>query len=152
MTAALDNRYFVLVCRILVGAVFIYASLDKILHPAAFAKQVYNYQILPIGASNLLAVILPWLELIAGLALVSGVLGAESALLLSGLLAIFLVAISSALLRGLDIDCGCFGTSSGGRRVAWTTLGQDVLLLGAGLVALRAGLTGTRRSAGAQLS
>lgn len=140
--AALDNRFVILACRLLVGGVFIYASIDKILHPAAFAKQVFNYQILPVAASNLLAVVLPWMELFAGLALAVGVLRAESALLLTSLLLTFMLAISGALLRGLDIDCGCFGTSGGGRGLAWTTLAQDALLLGAALAPLRAGLRG----------
>ncbi len=66
MKKLLDNRWFVLTCRLVLGAVFIYASWDKIYHPAAFAKQVYNYQMLPVMASNLFAMSLPWMELFAG--------------------------------------------------------------------------------------
>ena len=68
-----DNRWVELVCRLLVGGVFVYASLDKILNPSEFAKVVYNYQILPLPLSNLLAMSLPWLELFAGLAIVIGI-------------------------------------------------------------------------------
>jgi uncharacterized membrane protein YphA (DoxX/SURF4 family) len=138
-TRAFDNRYLLLACRLAVGGVFIYASLDKILHPAAFAKQVYNYQILSVTGSNLLAVVLPWVELFVGLALVAGILRAESALVSTGLLLTFIGAIGLALARGLDIDCGCFGTS-GGRSVAWSTLAQDVLLLAAAVLVLRSAL------------
>ena len=94
-----ENRWLELVCRLLVGGVFVYASLDKILHPVVFAKVVYNYQMFPVPLSNLLAMILPWLELFAGLALIVGVLVTESALLTSGLLAVFIFAPGPLMLQ-----------------------------------------------------
>jgi uncharacterized membrane protein YphA (DoxX/SURF4 family) len=132
----LDNRWFVLTCRLVLGAVFIYASIDKIQHPAAFAKQVYNYQMLPVTASNLFAIALPWMELFAGLALIMGVFRGQAALLLSTLLVIFIVAISVNLARGVDLDCGCFSTSGEGRSIGLLTVAEDFALLGAGLVIL----------------
>lgn len=131
-----DNRWVELACRLLVGGVFVYASLDKILHPTEFAKVVYNYQMLPVPLSNLLAMILPWLELFAGLALIVGVLVTESALLLSGLLVVFITALSINLYRGLDVDCGCLSLS-GGRNIGFLTVVEDVFLLLAALVVLR---------------
>jgi uncharacterized membrane protein YphA (DoxX/SURF4 family) len=125
-----------LVCRLLVGGVFVYASLDKILHPTEFAKVVYNYQMLPVPISNLLAMILPWLELFAGLALVVGVLVTESALLTSGMLIVFIIALSINSYRGLDVDCGCLSLS-GGRSIGLQTVVEDVFLLLAALVVLR---------------
>jgi hypothetical protein len=125
-----------LACRLLVGGVFLYASLDKILHPTEFAKVVYNYQMLPVPLSNLLAMILPWLELFAGLALIVGVLVTESALLLSGLLVVFIIALSINLYRGLDVACGCLSLS-GGRNIGLLTVVEDVFLLLAALVVLR---------------
>lgn len=135
----LDRPWLALGCRVILGAVFVYASWDKILNPAEFAKSVFNYQILPVVASNLVAMSLPWLELFAGLALIVGVLKVESSLLVNGLLVIFIVAISIALVRGVDIDCGCFGAGGGdGRRIGLLTLFQDLALVGAGWIALRA--------------
>jgi hypothetical protein len=131
-----DNRWIELACRLLLGGVFVYASLDKILHPTQFAKVVYNYQMLPLPLSNLLAMILPWLELFAGLALIIGVLLAESALLLSGLLAVFIFALSLNLYRGIDVDCGCLSLS-GGRSIGILTVVEDVCLLLAALVVFR---------------
>ena len=138
MRNLLDNRWLVLGCRLVLGAVFIYASWDKIQHPAAFAKQVYNYQILPVMPSNLFAIALPWMELFAGLALIIGVFKGESALLLSALLVLFIGAISVNLYRGVNLDCGCFSTSEGGRSIGWQTVAQDAGLLAAGLVVLHA--------------
>jgi uncharacterized membrane protein YphA (DoxX/SURF4 family) len=114
---------------LLVGGVFVYASIDKILYPVEFAKAVYNYQMLPLPLSNLMAMSLPWLELFAGLALLVGVLRRESALALSGLLVSFIIALSVNIYRGVDIDCGCLGLSGGGRTVGMMTVVEDVILL-----------------------
>ncbi len=90
---------------------FIYASVDKILHPAAFAEAVYNYKILPDALINLTAIILPWLELLLGIFLVLGVWLPGAALLCNLLLVTFFAALVFNLARGLDIKCGCFITS-----------------------------------------
>ena len=148
MSRLLDNRWFLIICRLALGAVFIYASIDKIQHPAAFAKQVYNYQMLPVMASNLLAMSLPWMELFAGLALIIGVFKGESALLLNALLVVFIVAISVNLYRGVNLDCGCFSTSGEGRSIGAVTLAQDVVLLLAGLAVLRSAMRERRAEAG----
>lgn len=58
--------------RLILGGVFVFASFDKILHPASFAEAVYRYQILPDGLINLTAIVLPWLELIVGGFLILG--------------------------------------------------------------------------------
>ena len=137
MKTLLDKSWFELVCRLLLGGVFVYASLDKILYPAEFAKIVYNYQILPAMASNLTAMVLPWLELFAGLALLVGIWRAESSLTLSVLLVVFIIALSVNLVRGVDIDCGCLSVGGGGRSISLLTIVEDVLLLAAGMVVFR---------------
>lgn len=137
MKTLLDKPWFELVCRLLLGGIFVYASIDKILHPAEFAKVVYNYQILPAMASNLTAMFLPWLELFAGLALLVGIWRAESSLTLSLLLVVFIIALSVNLVRGVDIDCGCLSVGGGGRGISLLTIVEDVLLLAAGMVVFR---------------
>ncbi len=129
-----DNRWVELSCRLLLGGVFVFASLDKILHPAEFAKVVYNYQILPLPLSNLLAMSLPWLELFTGLALIIGLWRAEASFLLGGLLVVFIVALTVNVYRGVDIDCGCLTLSGEGRGISLTTIGQDLVLLAAAVV------------------
>ena len=148
MKKLLGNRWLLLLCRLVLGVVFVYASIDKIQHPAAFAKQVYNYQMLSVTASNLFAVTLPWMELFAGLALIVGVFKGESSLLLGTLLVIFVAAISLNLYRGVNLDCGCFSTAEGGRGIGMLTLAQDVGLLAAGLLVLRGAMLERRQLAG----
>lgn len=97
--------------RIMMGIVFIYASYDKILHPAAFAKIIHNYQILPDELINLSAIFLPWLELAIGSFLIIGIWLPGSVFISNILLIIFFSALMYNRSRGLDISCGCFSTS-----------------------------------------
>ena len=116
------------VARVALGSVFIYASLDKIRHPGLFAEAVYNYQLSPEMAVNLVAILLPWLELWSGALLVLGVWVRGSVLILSGLMVIFLAALGINLARGLDIHCGCF-TTQGSDPMTMLTLFRDSLFL-----------------------
>jgi uncharacterized membrane protein YphA (DoxX/SURF4 family) len=102
----------VFVARFFMAGIFIYASIDKIAHPAAFAKGIYNYQILPDALINLTALVLPWLELLLGLCLLAGVWMPGAVLSVNGLLLMFLAALVFNMARGLDINCGCFSTGS----------------------------------------
>ncbi|HWO57404.1 MAG TPA: MauE/DoxX family redox-associated membrane protein [bacterium] len=129
MNALLKNEWLSLVFRLIVGAVFVYAALDKIMHPDGFAKAVSNYRILPGSLINLVALFLPWLELLTGAALILGTKVEGASFLISGMLVIFLIAVTATLIRGISIDCGCFTTSSAGRKAGWGLLVQDTLLL-----------------------
>ncbi len=114
------------VLRIGLGALFIGASYYKIMSPGAFAHQIYNYKVLPPWAINPLAITLPWIQLFCGIALVinRGVRGASLLILL--MMAVFQIALASALLRGLNISCGCF--KSGGEAATWKTFARDFSL------------------------
>ena len=128
---------FVLACRLIVGTVFIYASLDKLAHPAAFAVAISHYKIVPYSLLHISAHLLPVVEFVIGAALILG-LWRRGAALVSGLLTfVFMVAISSALLRNLDISCGCFNTD-GGHGVGLDLLWRDGILLALCLVVLLA--------------
>lgn len=98
--------------RIVLGGIFIYASLDKILHPAAFAEIIYNYQVLPGEIINVSAIVLPWLELVLGILLVFGKFLPGASVLCALLLAAFWATLLFNLARGLDVHCGCFSTQS----------------------------------------
>ena len=127
-----QDGLFALCARMILGAVFIYASMDKIIHPEAFAKAVYNYQILPEALINLTAVILPWLELILGLFLIIGLFREGSACIAMVLMLIFLGAMIFNLARGLDIHCGCFSTSTEGTGnvpMAWYLFRDGLFLI-----------------------
>jgi putative oxidoreductase len=106
-------KYLTLAARLFIGALFIYASYHKILDPADFAVSIRNYLIIPLAWSHAVALTLPWVEIGAGIFLILGLQTRPSALLTTGMLAVFLAAIIRAYLIGLDIDCGCFGSAAG---------------------------------------
>lgn len=124
--------------RAALAAVFVYAGAVKALDPAEFALAIDNYRLLPFPLSAALALYLPWMEIVCGLGLLRPRLrqGALSLLLL--LCLIFTTALTSALARGLDVTCGCFGGSAGGRLPLLASLVRSVLLAAAaGLFLLR---------------
>jgi len=119
----------VLICRIFLGFLFIYASLEKILQPEEFAKQVGYYKALPFGLENLLAILLPWTELIVGICLLAGLL-VDGATLLSIIMnLVFILAISQAMIRGIDITCGCFKVSADSEKLGLHTIIRDIIFL-----------------------
>ena len=135
------NQFFkgpiILVCRIVLGGIFIYASLDKIAHPAEFAKAIGNYHVLPFGLENLLALTLPWLELLAGIALITGVMVDGAAIMVIIMNIVFIFAISQALARGISIECGCFSvTTEGGDNIGLQTIIRDIGYLIMGFIVL----------------
>ncbi|HDP26527.1 MAG TPA: DoxX family membrane protein [Deltaproteobacteria bacterium] len=111
--------------RVLLGVVFIYASIHKILYPGAFAGAVFNYQILPAVFINLTALILPWLELVIGILLLLNVWMPGTVVIVNGLLLTFTSALIFNLARGLDIACGCFTTRSTENEMTLLTLLRD---------------------------
>lgn len=132
------------VLALVVGAVFLYACWDKILEPRKFAGIVYRYQVVGPSAAlgflpaNLVAVTLPWIELVVGLLLVSGIWRREAAVVAGGLLIVFLGAIGIATAQGIDLqNCGCFSVDEhGGRAAGWMLVASDLALLAAcGLLA-----------------
>jgi uncharacterized membrane protein YphA (DoxX/SURF4 family) len=111
------------------GGVFLYASYDKILNPAAFADAVYNYQILPDAAVNLAALTLPWLEFLLGICLIAGFWMPGATAISTGLMLVFIASLVYNQMRGLDIHCGCFSTeTTEGPAGIWTVL-RDVAFL-----------------------
>ncbi len=123
-------KYLVLAGRLLIGGIFIYASIYKILDPADFATGIRNYLIIPASWSNVVALTLPWVEIIAGAFLILGIQTRPSALLTTGMLAVFLGAIIYAYSIGLDIDCGCFGSAAASTgRIGITTIARDAVVL-----------------------
>lgn len=113
--------------RITLGLVFIYAAIDKIADPYIFAVDIRNYQIIPDALSNILAVLLPWIELICGISLITGFYIRSSALLIASMLVIFIIAIILAVIRGLNIDCGCYHTLNDSAKVSYQKLIEDFI-------------------------
>lgn len=119
------TRFLGFVLRLVVGGIFVYAGVVKILDPARFANDVANYRLLPSALVNTVAITLPWVETVAGILMVMGFWLPGSAMVITGLMGVFLVAIGQALARGLDINCGCFGTIEAGKIDA-LTLARDI--------------------------
>jgi uncharacterized membrane protein YphA (DoxX/SURF4 family) len=98
--------------RFVLAAFFVVAGIAKVADPPGFAHEIHNYQLVPGIAVNAMALVLPWLEIVVGLALFLGIATRSAATILAFLLAVFIVALSINLARGRPVDCGCFGTST----------------------------------------
>jgi uncharacterized membrane protein YphA (DoxX/SURF4 family) len=119
------------ILRIVLGALFVYAAWMKLRDPwALFAISIDSYQILPLWAVETVARALPWCELLLGVLLISGVWRGVSATAASLLLALFFSLMIRAMVKGMQIDCGCFGP---GERLSWVTLLRDGALLASSL-------------------
>lgn len=129
MKTLLHNGYLVLGGRMVLGMVFLVASIDKVADPAAFATSIGYYRLINGDAAMLAATILPWVELLCALSLLSGVAIRGSALLCFTMLVVFAAAIISALARGLDISCGCFTRDPSVGRIGWQKLLENSLLI-----------------------
>jgi len=130
----LQNSWLELAARWILGLTFIYASYHKILYPADFAKIIHGYDLFPNGLINLIAIMLPFLELATALALIIGIYSRSAVLIVNGLLAAFIVLLSVNLIRGIEFDCGCFGAQeSGSTMTTETTLIRDFIYLALGL-------------------
>lgn len=105
-------KVIILGSRLLVGFVLLYAGWNKLLDPQGFASSIGNYHLLPWGLENMVAIVFPWMEIIAGSGLILGIFIDGSATISIFLFTIFILAIGSALLRGYNIECGC-GLNSG---------------------------------------
>ncbi len=141
MITSQQRPIFVLLSRIILGAVLIIASIDKILHPEAFAKVIGNYNVLPFGLENILAIILPILELFVGCCLIFGIMLDGSAIITAGMMFVFIIALSQAMIRGIDINCGCFKVSvdNGGGNIGYRRIIEDIIFLGLSLFILNRG-------------
>jgi uncharacterized membrane protein YphA (DoxX/SURF4 family) len=128
------RKYLALALRIVLGGIFLYAGGLKIGDPAAFAGSVAAYKLLPTFGNYLVAATLPWVEVLCGLLLVIGVRIRPAATLILLMNLVFAVALSSAIIRGLDIDCGCF-RQGGPKTSPWLALLRDLALI-AGTVVL----------------
>jgi uncharacterized membrane protein YphA (DoxX/SURF4 family) len=126
----LNHPHARLLFRLVVGGVFIAASLDKVQNPAAFSRAVSYYHVLPPEVINVFALVVPWVELLGGIALIVGLGSRGAGLVIGGLLVIFIVALISAIARGIDISCGCFSTAPGeGHKVGYDLVVRDILML-----------------------
>ena len=114
--------------QVLLGLLFLYAALAKIVDVPGMAKEVHNFHLAPLWSENLIAMTVPWIELAAGLALVLGVRPRAGAWVAGGLLLVFTAGVLAAMARGLSFECGCFGTANA-TRIGWAKLAENVGML-----------------------
>ena len=112
LNSILSNSWIELAARWLLGATFIYASYSKIPAPAVFAKIIFGYDLFPGILINLFAIILPFVELIAGLALIMGFYPRSAALIINAMLLAFIISLSINIIRGHEFDCGCLAINA----------------------------------------
>lgn len=123
----LSIKILVLIGQIILGGLFIYAGILKIADPEGFSIDIENYRMAPKIFVNLIAIFLPYLEVITGLLVIFSPKKSGSLLILSALIFFFLIGITQAIIRGLDIECGCFGDAS--RIVGIRVLAEDLFFL-----------------------
>jgi len=120
--------------RIVLGALFIWAAVTKLPDMAGFAQDVANYRVVPAALVPFVASAVVGIELLGGIALVAGVMERAAAAVIACLLVAFIAFLSQALLRGIDLRCGCFG---GDEPASWWTVARDLLMLAAAVVVAR---------------
>jgi len=141
------SSYFPLCARLLLGVIFILAAIEKIAHPAEFAKITLNYHFLPGFMVNIVAIVLPWLEALLGVAILCGWMLPGATLLANLLLLVFFIALAQAAARGINVHCGCFSLKSGGpSNMAWYLVRDSLFLMLGAFVAIMV----FRRSSGGE--
>jgi len=130
----LRGSYATLVSRLVLGGVFLVAGVTKIPDPGGLAASIRAYELpLPEWFVSLSAHALPYLEVMLGLYLLAGLFTKVSAWATTGLTLLFLLALLQGAFRGLEISCGCFGSSAGETSNLWLAAARDVGLLLLGL-------------------
>ena len=129
------DRYLIVTTRIILGAVFLWASFGKILEPGDFARSISNYHIVPFGIENIVALILPWLELLIGMGLILGIMVDGSVQISAILLIMFILMIGQAILRGFNIECGC-GLKEG-EMIGLNKILENIVFLGGAYIVMQ---------------
>lgn len=147
MSSILENKMLILGARVVVGSLFLFSSIEKAFDPQAFALLIDNYKILPPSINLLVATLLPWLELVCGLAIIFGTSFRGASLLVGLMTTVFTFAVISGIMRDLDISCGCFTLDPEASRIGWQKVAENV-----GLIVLCTFLVYSRRNGPAIVS
>lgn len=131
----LSDDWLTVRVQIALGAIFVTASLPKLIDPPSFAHMIYNYRLIPGFAINALALVMPWLELLSGVALILGIWRRPAATIIGTMLTVFIIAISINLFRDNAVNCGCFDITSANKShdeligEMWWVVTRDVGML-----------------------
>ena len=113
------------------GGIFLYAGIVKLLAPQTFADSIADFRMLPVWMVTTLALTLPCLEILIAVMMFTGWRRRTAALAIGISTTVFIVALLSALVRRLNVDCGCFSAGTPSRWKSWTAVGRDVLIVAA---------------------
>lgn len=128
-----SNAWLELILRWFLGIVFISACIHKIIAPGDFAKIIYGYKLFPAEVINFFAILLPFIELVCGVALITGIWPRSASIIINGMLLAFIIAISINLIRGHEFDCGCFSFGNQQNSDGLSLLIRDILWFIVGL-------------------
>ena len=125
------HPYFVLILRLYIGGLFIYAGISKINNIGQFTVAIATYGIVPYSTAEIMAIVLPWVELISGIFLVAGIGAPFCAAIIGLLLALFSIAILINLIRDVPLHCGCFPGSPArvSDFISWWEFARDLIWL-----------------------
>lgn len=128
MKQVIANKYFLFLCRIVIGFIFVYAGAEKLNDPLSFSDSILNYKLFSATFANISAILVPWIEVTTGLLIILGISVKENAAIISSFLLFFIVIIAISIMRGLNIDCGCFGAGSS-HEVGISKIVENTILL-----------------------
>lgn len=134
---AVELEMFIVLLRMILGGIFIIASIDKVADPSSFAASILNYRIISSTPALLAATFLPWMELLCGLGLLLGVFARGSSLLVLTMMILFTAIVAYAMARGLDISCGCFSQDPASGKIGWMKIGENCTLMAMSFIVFR---------------
>jgi putative oxidoreductase len=128
------TRWLLAATRIALGVLFLWAAMAKLPDMSGFAQDIANYRIVPPIFVPYVAAAVVGVECLVGIALVTGVMARPAALVAAGLLMAFIAFLAQALLRGIDLRCGCFGDDE---RASWWMVARDAVMFAAAVAVAR---------------
>jgi len=137
----LEHRFCIQILRFAFASVFVYAGVLKLGSPQNFADSIATFAIIPSHYINFVAISLPPFEILAGLAAMAGIQRRSAILGLTATTFVFILALGAAIIRGIPVDCGCFGSGKSSASAAWIALGRDFILFAVGLLLYRSELS-----------
>ncbi len=129
-----ENPWLHRILAVALGAIFLYAAHDKLLDPRPLVTIIWGYRLVPPQLTNLIAIYMPWMELLVGLGLLTGVGRRAAAGWATVLLVFFTTALLINAVRGINVACGCFSTSAQDVQNAWLLALRDLPMLAAAMV------------------
>lgn len=122
------KRIAIIAVRLILGGILIYASTGKVLHAGDFAIALSNYRLLPSSLILFGSLLIPWLELVLGVLLIAGIWRSTVSFMAAVLFFVFTIAVAQALVRGIDISCGCFDLTGTEEKIGSLTLLRNLTL------------------------